>query len=72
MLGAVSPALEDLFNGGLTDIPSIEVVHPALSLEPGTSPPSRRRVSCSSSRARATDSVISSKRSGALRSRGPG
>lgn len=36
VLGAVSPAIEDLLGGELTDIPSIELVHPVLSLESGT------------------------------------
>ena len=35
VLGAVSPAIEDLLSGGLTDIPSIDLVHPVLSLESG-------------------------------------
>ena len=35
VLGAVSPAIEDLLGGGLTDIPSIDLVHAALSLESG-------------------------------------
>jgi hydrogenase small subunit len=35
VLGAVSPAIEDLLGGGLTDIPTIDLVHPALSLESG-------------------------------------
>ncbi len=35
VLGAVSPAIEDLLGGELTDIPSIELVHPVLSLESG-------------------------------------
>ena len=35
VLGAVSPAVEDLLSGELTDIPSIELIHPVLSLESG-------------------------------------
>ena len=36
VLGAVSPAIEDLLGGGLTDIPGIDLIHPALSLESGS------------------------------------
>ncbi len=35
VLGAVSPAIEDLLSGELTDIPSVELIHPVLSLESG-------------------------------------
>lgn len=35
VLGAVAPTIEDLLGGALTDIPSIELVHAALSLESG-------------------------------------
>lgn len=35
VLGAVSPAIEDLLGGALTHIPSIELIHPVLSLESG-------------------------------------
>ncbi len=36
VLGAASPAIEDLLSGDLTDIPNIELVHPVMSLESGT------------------------------------
>ena len=35
VLGATSPRLEELLGGGLTHIPRIEFIHPALSLEAG-------------------------------------
>jgi hydrogenase small subunit len=35
VLGAVSPTLEELLAGDLTDIPQIELIHPVLSLESG-------------------------------------
>ncbi len=35
VLGAVSPRIEDLLGGGLTDIPRVELIHPVLSLESG-------------------------------------
>ena len=50
VLGAVSPALEDLLGGGLTDIPSIELVHPVLSLESGA-----RFLACLEAAARGDD-----------------
>ena len=36
VLGAVSPTLEELLAGDLTDIPRIELIHPVLSLESGS------------------------------------
>ena len=36
VLGAVSPTLEELLTGDLTDIPRIELIHPVLSLESGS------------------------------------
>lgn len=36
VLGAVSPTLEGLLSGELTDIPHIELIHPVLSLESGS------------------------------------
>ena len=35
VLGAVSPTLEELLAGKLTDIPRIELIHPVLSLDSG-------------------------------------
>ena len=35
VLGAVSPTLEELLVGDLTNVPSIDLVHPVLSLESG-------------------------------------
>jgi hydrogenase small subunit len=36
VLGAVSPTLEELLAGDLTDFPLIELIHPVLSLDSGT------------------------------------
>ena len=35
VLGAVSPTLEELLVGDLTDVPSIDLIHPVLSVESG-------------------------------------
>lgn len=36
VLGATSPTLEELLTGDLTNIPSIDLIHPVLSLESGS------------------------------------
>ena len=37
VLGAVSPTLEELLGGELTDVPAIELIHPVVSLDSGGS-----------------------------------
>ena len=41
VLGATSPTLEELLTGDLTDVPSIDLIHPVLSLESGSAYVSR-------------------------------
>lgn len=37
VLGAVSPTLEELLGGELTDVPTVELIHPVVSLDSGNS-----------------------------------